>query len=100
VPPDLFRRAADAGLFRQLICAELGGPGRIAVEWFRTGVEMARWEPSFSWVAPQAAAAHVAGDPAFTPDRCCGITRLTSRRECRTAGWDTRPQRRRAAPAA
>jgi len=50
VPPDLFRRAADAGLFRQLICVELGGLGRSAVEWFRTGVEMARWEPSFSWV--------------------------------------------------
>jgi alkylation response protein AidB-like acyl-CoA dehydrogenase len=39
VPPDLFRRAADAGLFRQLICPELGGPGRSAVEWFRVGVE-------------------------------------------------------------
>ena len=46
VPPDLFRRAAEAGLFRQLICTELGGLGRSAVEWFRTGVEMARWEPS------------------------------------------------------
>lgn len=27
VPRDLFRRAADAGLIRQLICAELGGLG-------------------------------------------------------------------------
>jgi alkylation response protein AidB-like acyl-CoA dehydrogenase len=70
VPPDLFRRAAEAGLFRQLICAELGGPGRSAVEWFRTGVEMARWEPSFSWVVTQAAGDHATfaacGDPAFT----------------------------------
>lgn len=69
VPPDLFRRAGEAGLFRQLICAELGGLGRSAVEWFRTGVEMARWEPSFSWVVTQGAgdtASFVAaGDPAF-----------------------------------
>jgi len=70
VPPDLFRRAADAGLFRQLICTELGGLGRSAVEWFRTGVEMARWEPSFSWVVTQGAGDHAtytaSGDPAFT----------------------------------
>jgi alkylation response protein AidB-like acyl-CoA dehydrogenase len=70
VPPDLFRRAANAGLFRQLICAELGGLGRSAVEWFHTGVEMARWEPSFSWVVTQGAGDHAvytaAGDPAFT----------------------------------
>jgi indole-3-acetate monooxygenase len=69
VPPDLFRRAADAGLFGQLICTELGGLGRSAVEWFRTGVEMARWEPSFSWVVTQGAgdqATYTAsGDPAF-----------------------------------
>ena len=70
VPPDLFRRAGDAGLYRQLICTELGGLGRSAVEWFRTGVEMARWEPSFSWVVTQGAGDHAAfaasGDPAFT----------------------------------
>jgi indole-3-acetate monooxygenase len=69
VPPDLFRRAADAGLFRQLICPELGGLGRSAVEWFRTGVEMARWESSFSWVVTQGAGDHAtytaSGDPAF-----------------------------------
>ena len=69
VPLDLFRRAGDADLFRQLICTELGGPGRSAVEWFCTGVEMARWEPSFSWVVTQGAADHAAfaasGDPAF-----------------------------------
>ena len=70
VPPDLFRRAADAGLFRQLICTELGGLGRSVVEWFRTGVQMARWEPSFSWVVTQGAGDHATytacGDPAFT----------------------------------
>jgi alkylation response protein AidB-like acyl-CoA dehydrogenase len=69
VPHDLFRRAKEAGLIRQLICAELGGLGRSAVEWFRTGVEMARWEPSFSWVITQGAGDHAAyvaaGDPSF-----------------------------------
>ena len=44
VPADLFHQAGEASLFRQLICTELGGLGRSAVEWFRTGVEMARWE--------------------------------------------------------
>ena len=72
VPPDLFRRAASAGLLRQLICAELGGPGRSAVEWFRTGVEMARWEPSFSWVVTQGVADvtlfTASGDPSFTSE--------------------------------
>jgi alkylation response protein AidB-like acyl-CoA dehydrogenase len=70
VPPDLFRRAADAGLFRQLICTELGGLGMSAVEWFRIGVEMARWEPSFFWVVTQGAGDHAtyiaSGGPAFT----------------------------------
>ena len=70
IPADLFRRAADAGLFRQLICTELGGLGRSAVEWFRTGVQMARWEPSFAWVVTQGAGDHAtytaSGDPAFT----------------------------------
>ena len=70
VPPDLFRRATEAGLIRQLISAELGGLGMSAVEWFRTGVEMARWEPSFSWVITQGAGDHAtfvaAGEPAFT----------------------------------
>jgi alkylation response protein AidB-like acyl-CoA dehydrogenase len=69
VPADLFRRAGEAGLFRQLICTELGGLGRSAVEWFRTGVEMARWEPSFSWVVTQGAGDSAtfaaAGDPRF-----------------------------------
>lgn len=72
VPPDLFRRAAEASLFRQMICRELDGPGRSAVDWFHTGVEMARWEPSFSWVVTQGAADQAiytaAGDPAFVSD--------------------------------
>ncbi len=70
VPDDLFRRAGDAGLFRQLLCKELGGLGRSSVEWFQTGVDMARWEPSFAWVVAQGAgdvATYVAaGDPTFT----------------------------------
>lgn len=70
VPKDLFQRAGDAGLFRQLVCAELGGLGRSAAQWFRTGVEMARWEPSFSWVITQGAGDQAtypaAGDPEFT----------------------------------
>src|SRR6185295_3849035 len=70
IPADLFKRAGDAGLFRQLICKELGGLGRSPAEWFCTGVEMARWEPSLAWVVTQGAgdmATYVAaGDPAFT----------------------------------
>ena len=70
IPADLFKRAGDAGLFRQLICKDLGGLGRSPAEWFCTGVEMARWEPSLAWVVTQGAgdmATYVAaGDPAFT----------------------------------
>src|SRR4051794_31617274 len=70
VPKDLFQRAGDAGLFRQLLCTELGGLGRSATEWFQTSVDMARWEPSFAWVVAQGAgdvATYVAaGDSAFT----------------------------------
>jgi len=69
VPGDLFQRAKNAGRIQQLICKELGGLGMSAVEWFRTGVEMARWEPSFAWVITQGAADHAvyvaAGDQAF-----------------------------------
>ena len=70
VPKDLFQRAGDAGLFRQLLCAELGGLGRSPAEWFQTSVDMARWEPSFAWVVAQGAgdvATFVAvGNSAFT----------------------------------
>ena len=50
IPSDLSRRAGDAGLFRQLLSTELGGLGRSAADWFRLSVDMARWEPSFSWI--------------------------------------------------
>ena len=70
IPNDLFRRAGDAGLFRQLLSTELGGLGGSAADWFRLGVEMARWEPSFSWIVTQAAgdmATYVAAaDPSFS----------------------------------
>ena len=56
VPEDLDRRAAEAGLFRQLVPEELGGLGRTPSEWFGVGIELARAEPSFSWVVTQGAA--------------------------------------------
>lgn len=56
VPADLYRAAAAAGLFRQLVPAELGGGGVGPLEWFRTGVELARHEASFGWVVTQGAA--------------------------------------------
>jgi alkylation response protein AidB-like acyl-CoA dehydrogenase len=69
IPPDLFKRAGEANLFRQLLCTQLGGLGRSPAEWFNTGIEMGRWEPSFSWVVTQGAgdlATYVAaGDPEF-----------------------------------
>jgi len=55
IPADLFRRAGEAGLFRQMASKELGGLGLSPAEWFATGVEMARWEPSFAWVVTQGA---------------------------------------------
>jgi len=55
IPPDLFKRASDGGLFRQLVARQLGGPGRTPAEWFATGVDMAEWEPSFAWVVTQGA---------------------------------------------
>lgn len=56
VPDDLYRRAALAGLFRQLVPRELGGLGGTPIEWFRRGVELARHEASFAWVVTQGAA--------------------------------------------
>jgi alkylation response protein AidB-like acyl-CoA dehydrogenase len=55
IPADLFERAGEAGLFRQLIPVELGGLGLAPIDWFRTSVEMARHEPSFGWVVSQGA---------------------------------------------
>jgi alkylation response protein AidB-like acyl-CoA dehydrogenase len=56
IPSDLFRRAGEAGLFRQLLPSALGGLALSPAEWFLTGVDMARWEPSFAWVVTQGAA--------------------------------------------
>jgi indole-3-acetate monooxygenase len=55
IPSDLFQRAAKACLFWQLVARQLGGLGLSPAEWFETGVEMARWEPSFAWVVTQGA---------------------------------------------
>jgi alkylation response protein AidB-like acyl-CoA dehydrogenase len=55
IPSDLFKRAAEGGLFRQLVARRLGGLGLSPAEWFETGLNMARWEPSFAWVVTQGA---------------------------------------------
>ncbi|MFO1059034.1 MAG: acyl-CoA dehydrogenase family protein [Dongiaceae bacterium] len=69
IPADLFRRAGEAMLFRQMLAKHLGGLGHAPADWFRAGVAMARWEPSFAWVVTQGAgdvATYVAaGDDAF-----------------------------------
>ncbi len=56
VPSDLYRAAAAASLFRQLVPGEMGGLGSTPLEWFRTGVELARHAASFGWVVTQGAA--------------------------------------------
>lgn len=56
LPDDLYRRAASAGLFRQLVARHLGGLGSTPVEWFRTGMQLARHEASLGWVVTQGAA--------------------------------------------
>lgn len=72
IPQDLFRRAGEAKLFRQMLSRELGGLGRSPAEWFETGVAMARWEPSFAWVVNQGSGDLVtfvaAGDAAFAKE--------------------------------
>ena len=55
IPPDLFQRAAEAGLFRQILAPQVGGLGRSLAEWFETGIDMARWEASFAWIVTQGA---------------------------------------------
>src|SRR5690606_1944074 len=55
IPFDLHEQAADAGLFRQLVPAAFGGQQRTPLEWFRTGVELARHEASLGWVVTQGA---------------------------------------------
>lgn len=56
IPQDLYDRAARAGLFRQLVPRNLGGVGAEPLDWFRTGVELARHDASFAWVVTQGAA--------------------------------------------
>jgi alkylation response protein AidB-like acyl-CoA dehydrogenase len=56
IPQDLHDAAASAGLFRQLVAPALGGTGRPPVEWFRTGMALARHEASLAWVVTQGAA--------------------------------------------
>jgi alkylation response protein AidB-like acyl-CoA dehydrogenase len=55
IPDDLFRRSGEAGLFRQMLAKQDGGLGCSPTEWFQTGIEMSRWEPSFGWVVTQGA---------------------------------------------
>jgi alkylation response protein AidB-like acyl-CoA dehydrogenase len=56
LPGDLYDAAARAGLFRQLVPRALGGRGATPLEWFRTGMELARYEASLGWVVTQGAA--------------------------------------------
>lgn len=56
IPSDLYRSAAAAGLFRQIVVDDLGGAGRTPLEWFRTGLRLAWHEASFGWVVTQGAA--------------------------------------------
>lgn len=56
LPQDLHDAAAEAGLFRQLVAPALGGPGRPPLDWFRTGMALARHEASLAWVVTQGAA--------------------------------------------
>lgn len=55
LPADLRDAALAAGLFRTLVPVELGGVGMTPIEWFRLGVELARYEASFGWVVTQGA---------------------------------------------
>jgi indole-3-acetate monooxygenase len=56
LPADLYASAAGAGLFRQLVPTSMGGQGATPLEWFRTGMELARHEASLGWVVTQGAA--------------------------------------------
>ena len=72
VPQDLHDAAAAAGLFRQLVAPALGGDGRPPLEWFRTGMALARHEASFAWVVTQGAAElgwiAAGGDPTWAAE--------------------------------
>ena len=92
IPADLYGAAASAGLFRQLVPIAQGGGGRSPLEWFDTGLDLARAEPSLAWVVTQGAvelgwiaaggdpawAAEVLGDPlAASASSTAGRGRLT-----------------------
>ena len=73
IPEDLFRRAGEAGLFRQMVSSELGGLGLSPTEWFDNVVEIARLEPSFGWVVAQGAgdlATYLASGTARFAEEC------------------------------
>jgi alkylation response protein AidB-like acyl-CoA dehydrogenase len=55
VPEDLWHAAARAGLFRQLVGQPFAGAMSSPLDWFRTGVELARHEASFGWAVTQGA---------------------------------------------
>jgi indole-3-acetate monooxygenase len=77
IPADLFRRAGEAGLFRQLVSVELGGLGLSPTEWFDNVVEIARLEPSFGWVVAQGAgdlATYLAAGTARFAEECLADT--------------------------
>jgi alkylation response protein AidB-like acyl-CoA dehydrogenase len=72
VPQDLQDAAAAAGLFRQLVAPALGGDGRPPLEWFRTGMALARHDASTAWVVTQGAAElgwiAAGGDPVWAAE--------------------------------
>jgi alkylation response protein AidB-like acyl-CoA dehydrogenase len=72
IPQDLHEAAAAAGLFRQLVAPALGGDGRAPLDWFRTGMALARHEASLAWVVTQGAAElgwiAAGGDPAWAAE--------------------------------
>ena len=69
LPADLAEALALAGLFRQLVPAELGGWDGSPLEWFRRGLRMAITDAATAWVATQGSAEMgwiaAGGDPAW-----------------------------------
>ena len=54
-PDDLARRSVEAGLFQQLVTADLGGDADLC-DWFRNGMRAAWWDGSFGWLITQGSA--------------------------------------------
>ncbi len=69
---DLFDSIHSSGLLRALVPAAMGGGGATPVEWFGTGLALARHDPSLGWVVTQGAAElgwiAAAGDPAWAAE--------------------------------